>query len=188
MSVTAVSGPSGNVEPNTITVIPAAEDPTTLSVRNKAATSGRARDEFPQVSGGGHRRPRTAPTPSSPTPSPRLSPTRPGTPGERHPLSRPRSSGRRRRRSTRRRSSARRSRRSTSGSGPPARSSPSTPGRSGASPSRGSGERRGGLPPGRRFDQDRRRRAPSATAGHVSRSARRRRGSGSSTRRSCLSS
>jgi hypothetical protein len=50
VSVTAVKpGPSGNVEPNTITVVPAAEDPTTLSVRNKAATSGGTHDEFPQV-------------------------------------------------------------------------------------------------------------------------------------------
>ena len=50
VSVTAVSpGPSGNVEPNTITVIPAAEDPTTLSVRNKSATSGGTHEEFPQV-------------------------------------------------------------------------------------------------------------------------------------------
>ena len=51
VSVTAVTpGESGNVEPNTITVIPAAEDPTTLSVRNKAATSGGTHEEFPQVS------------------------------------------------------------------------------------------------------------------------------------------
>jgi hypothetical protein len=42
-------GTAGNVEPNTITVIPAAEDPTTLSVRNKAATSGGTHEEFPQV-------------------------------------------------------------------------------------------------------------------------------------------
>jgi hypothetical protein len=51
VSVTAVkAGTSGNVEPNTITVIPAAEDPQTLSVRNKAATSGGTHEEFPQVS------------------------------------------------------------------------------------------------------------------------------------------
>jgi hypothetical protein len=50
VSVTAVSpGETGNVEPNSITVIPAAEDPTTLSVRNKAATSGGTHEEFPQV-------------------------------------------------------------------------------------------------------------------------------------------
>jgi hypothetical protein len=49
--ITAVkAGESGNVEPNSITVIPAAEDPTTLSVRNKAATSGGTHEEFPQVS------------------------------------------------------------------------------------------------------------------------------------------
>ena len=51
VSVTAVkAGESGNVEPNTITVIPAAEDPLTLSVRNHAATSGGTHKEFPQVS------------------------------------------------------------------------------------------------------------------------------------------
>ncbi|HET9347373.1 MAG TPA: baseplate J/gp47 family protein [Candidatus Limnocylindrales bacterium] len=51
VSVTASEpGTAGNVEPNTITVIPAAEDPTTLSVRNKAATSGGTHEEFPQVS------------------------------------------------------------------------------------------------------------------------------------------
>jgi hypothetical protein len=50
VGVTAVkSGEAGNVEPNTITVIPAAEDPLTLSVRNKAATSGGTHEEFPQV-------------------------------------------------------------------------------------------------------------------------------------------
>ena len=142
VSVTAVNpGPSGNVEPNTITVIPAAEDPTTL-VGNKAATSGRARDEFPQVS-------EAEVTAALEQLNAQLADTfaaavADGAAPRRTPPSipRPRSSGRRRRRSTRRRSSARRSRRSTSGSGPPARSSPSTPGRSGASPSRGSGERR----------------------------------------------
>ncbi|MFL5724951.1 MAG: baseplate J/gp47 family protein [Chloroflexota bacterium] len=51
VAVTAVKpGTAGNVEPNTITVIPAREDPLTLSVRNKAATSGGTHDEFPQVS------------------------------------------------------------------------------------------------------------------------------------------
>jgi hypothetical protein len=50
VGVTAVkSGEAGNVEPNTITVIPAAEDPLTLSVRNKAATSGGTHQEFPQI-------------------------------------------------------------------------------------------------------------------------------------------
>jgi hypothetical protein len=50
VSVTAVKpGEAGNVEPNTITVIPAAEDPQTLSVRNKAATTGGTHEEFPQV-------------------------------------------------------------------------------------------------------------------------------------------
>jgi hypothetical protein len=51
VGVTAVkSGDTGNVEPNTITVIPAAEDPLTLKVRNRAATSGGTHQEFPQVS------------------------------------------------------------------------------------------------------------------------------------------
>jgi len=51
VGVTAVkAGEAGNVEPNTITVIPAAEDPLTLSVRNKAATTGGSHQEFPQVS------------------------------------------------------------------------------------------------------------------------------------------
>jgi hypothetical protein len=51
VGVTAVKpGEAGNVEPNTITVIPAAEDPLTLSVRNKAATSGGTHQEFPQIS------------------------------------------------------------------------------------------------------------------------------------------
>jgi hypothetical protein len=51
VGVTAVkAGEAGNVEPNTITVIPAAEDPLTLSVRNKAATTGGTHEEFPQVS------------------------------------------------------------------------------------------------------------------------------------------
>jgi hypothetical protein len=50
VTVTAAkAGTAGNVEPNTITVIPGAEDPTTLSVRNKSATSGGTHEEFPQV-------------------------------------------------------------------------------------------------------------------------------------------
>jgi hypothetical protein len=48
--VTAVKkGEAANVDPNTITVIPAAEDPTTLSVRNKEATSGGTHEESPQI-------------------------------------------------------------------------------------------------------------------------------------------
>ena len=50
VDVTAVKkGTGGNVEPNTITVIPASEDPVTLSVRNKEATTGGLRNEFPRV-------------------------------------------------------------------------------------------------------------------------------------------
>jgi Baseplate J-like protein len=50
VNVTAVKkGTAGNVEPNTITVIPPNEDPVTLTVRNKAATTGGARDEFPKI-------------------------------------------------------------------------------------------------------------------------------------------
>ena len=50
VGVTAVApGTSGNVEPNTIVVVPAAEDPTSLKVRNRAATSGGTREEFPQI-------------------------------------------------------------------------------------------------------------------------------------------
>ena len=50
VTVTAVKkGTAGNVEPNTITVIPPGEDPVTLTVRNKAATAGGARDEFPKI-------------------------------------------------------------------------------------------------------------------------------------------
>jgi hypothetical protein len=49
--VTAVkAGTAGNVEPNTILVIPADEDPLTLKVRNRAATTGGTHEEFPQVS------------------------------------------------------------------------------------------------------------------------------------------
>jgi hypothetical protein len=50
VKVTAVNGgPSGNVEPNTILVIPRGEDPRTLDVANPDATSGGKRDEFPKV-------------------------------------------------------------------------------------------------------------------------------------------
>ncbi|HET9456295.1 MAG TPA: baseplate J/gp47 family protein, partial [Candidatus Limnocylindrales bacterium] len=50
VGVTAVApGPAGNVEPNTILTIPADEDPLTLKVRNRAATSGGSREEFPQI-------------------------------------------------------------------------------------------------------------------------------------------
>jgi hypothetical protein len=48
--VTAVkAGTAGNVEPNTILTIPADEDPLTLKVRNRAATTGGTHEEFPQV-------------------------------------------------------------------------------------------------------------------------------------------
>lgn len=51
VAITAVSpGTGGNVEPNTITVVPADEDPLTLKVRNRAATSGGAHEEFPRIS------------------------------------------------------------------------------------------------------------------------------------------
>jgi hypothetical protein len=50
VDVTAVNaGLDGNVEPNTITVIPRGEDPLTLDVTNPDATSGGKRDEFPRV-------------------------------------------------------------------------------------------------------------------------------------------
>jgi hypothetical protein len=50
VKVTAVEGgPDGNVEPNTITVIPRGEDPLTLDVTNPDATRGGKRDEFPRV-------------------------------------------------------------------------------------------------------------------------------------------
>lgn len=42
-------GTEGNVEPNTILVIPRGEDPRTLDVTNPDATSGGKRDEFPRV-------------------------------------------------------------------------------------------------------------------------------------------
>jgi hypothetical protein len=46
----AKKGTAGNVEPNTITVIPPGEDPVTLTVRNQQPTAGGARNEFPKVS------------------------------------------------------------------------------------------------------------------------------------------
>jgi hypothetical protein len=50
VGVTAVApGTAGNVEPNTIVVVPAAEDPTSLRVRNRAATTGGTHEEFPQI-------------------------------------------------------------------------------------------------------------------------------------------
>ncbi len=50
VKVTAVDpGPEGNVQPNTILVIPRGEDPLTLDVNNPDATSGGKRDEFPRV-------------------------------------------------------------------------------------------------------------------------------------------
>jgi hypothetical protein len=51
VDVTAIDpGPEGNVEPNTILVIPRGEDPQTLDVTNPDATSGGKRDEFKRVS------------------------------------------------------------------------------------------------------------------------------------------
>jgi Baseplate J-like protein len=48
--VTAVNaGTDGNVEPNTILVIPRGEDPLTLDVTNPDATGGGTREEFPRV-------------------------------------------------------------------------------------------------------------------------------------------
>jgi hypothetical protein len=50
VGVTAVkAGTAGNVEPNTILTIPADEDPLTLKVRNRAATTGGTHEEFPQI-------------------------------------------------------------------------------------------------------------------------------------------
>ncbi len=43
------AGPEGNVEPNTILVIPRGEDPLTLDVTNPDATTDGAREEFPRV-------------------------------------------------------------------------------------------------------------------------------------------
>ena len=45
------AGPEGNVEANLITVVPPAEDPLLLKVRNKTAAAGGSRDEFPVVAG-----------------------------------------------------------------------------------------------------------------------------------------
>jgi len=51
VSVTAVKkGTAGNVEPNTITVIPPGEDPVTLTVRNQQPTAGGAKNDFPKIS------------------------------------------------------------------------------------------------------------------------------------------
>ena len=50
VKVSAVkAGPDGNVEPNTITVIPRGEDPISLDVNNPEALTGGKRDEFPKV-------------------------------------------------------------------------------------------------------------------------------------------
>ncbi|HET9082951.1 MAG TPA: baseplate J/gp47 family protein [Candidatus Limnocylindrales bacterium] len=50
VKVTAVDpGPEGNVQPNTILVIPRGEDPLTLDVTNPDATRGGKRNEFPRV-------------------------------------------------------------------------------------------------------------------------------------------
>ncbi len=50
VKVTAVkAGTEGNVEPNTITVIPRGEDPISLDVNNPDATTGGKHDEFPKV-------------------------------------------------------------------------------------------------------------------------------------------
>jgi len=50
VTVTAVEGgPEGNVDQNTIRVIPRGEDPQTLDVTNPDATKGGKRDEFPRV-------------------------------------------------------------------------------------------------------------------------------------------
>jgi len=43
------AGPEGNVEPNTILVVPRGEDPRTLDVTNPDQTTGGKRDEFPRV-------------------------------------------------------------------------------------------------------------------------------------------
>jgi hypothetical protein len=45
----AEAGTDGNVEPNTILIIPRGEDPLTLDVSNPDATTGGTREEFPQV-------------------------------------------------------------------------------------------------------------------------------------------
>jgi hypothetical protein len=50
VSVTAVEpGLAGNVEPNTIVIVPKGEDPQALKVVNPDATTGGTHDEFPQV-------------------------------------------------------------------------------------------------------------------------------------------
>ena len=50
VKVTAVTaGPDGNVQPNTIVVIPRGEDPISLDVNNPDETKGGKRDEFPKV-------------------------------------------------------------------------------------------------------------------------------------------
>lgn len=51
VKVTAVeAGTDGNVEPNTIRVVPRGENPRFLDVNNPDATSGGSREEFPRVS------------------------------------------------------------------------------------------------------------------------------------------
>ena len=50
VQVTAVNaGTEGNVEPNTILVIPRGEDPLTLDVTNPDQTTGGTREEFPRI-------------------------------------------------------------------------------------------------------------------------------------------
>jgi hypothetical protein len=50
VKVTAVKeGPDGNVEPNTILIIPRGEDPLTLDVSNPDATAGGTREEFARI-------------------------------------------------------------------------------------------------------------------------------------------
>jgi hypothetical protein len=50
VKVTAVkAGEDGNVDPNTIVVVPSGEDPIALKVTNPTATSGGTHDEFPRV-------------------------------------------------------------------------------------------------------------------------------------------
>jgi hypothetical protein len=43
------AGPEGNLEPNTILVVPRGEDPVTLDVTNPEETTGGKREEFPRV-------------------------------------------------------------------------------------------------------------------------------------------
>jgi hypothetical protein len=47
--VAAKGGPEANVAPNTISIVPAAEDPVLLEVRNRAATTGGTRTSTPLV-------------------------------------------------------------------------------------------------------------------------------------------